>query len=137
VQLRSCAYLKKQEELRQGRVSLVEIDLSRTGSHVLMAPINRIPDGKPTPYAACIRRAWKSFEVEYYHLSLRERLPAIAVPLRHEDPCVAFDLQEMFDQCWDEGRYGDDIDYSKEADPPLTGDDAKWADALLREQGRR
>ena len=30
-----------------------------------------------------------------------------------------------------------DIDYSEDPDPPLTGDDARWADALLREQGRR
>ena len=75
-------YLKKQEELRQGGVSLVEINLNRTGNHVFMVPFNRIPEGQPTPYAACIRRAWKPFELEYYRLPLRERLPAIAIPLR-------------------------------------------------------
>ena len=45
-------YLKKQEELRQGGVSLVEINLNRTGSHVFMVPFNRIPEGHATPYAA-------------------------------------------------------------------------------------
>jgi hypothetical protein len=130
-------YRKKQEELREGGVSMVEIDLIRTGSHVLMVPFSRIPEGKPTPYAACIRRAWKQFDLEYYPLAIRERLPAIAIPLRSEDPYVPLDLQAIFDQCWEEGRYGDDINYSEDPAPPLTGDDAKWADALLREQGRR
>jgi len=130
-------YLKKQEELRQGGVSLVEINLNRAGSHVLMVPFNRIPEGQPTPYAACIRRGWKPSELEYYRLPLRERLPAIAIPLRCEDPCAVLDLQAMLEQCWEEGRYGDDIDYREDPDPPLRGDDAQWADALLREQGRR
>ena len=30
----------------------------------------------------------------------------------------------------------DDIDYREEPDAPLSGDDARWADALLREGGR-
>ncbi len=130
-------YLKKQEELRQGDVSLVKINLNRTGSHALMVPLRRIPDGQPASYAACIRRGWNPLDIEYYPFPMRERLPAIAIPLRREDPFVPLDLQAMLDQCWEEGRYGDDIDYREDADPPLTGDDARWADALLREEGRR
>jgi Protein of unknown function (DUF4058) len=130
-------YLRKQEELRQGGVSLAEINLNRTGSHVFMVALNRIPEGQATPYAACIRRAWKPFHLEYYRVPLRECLPAIAVPLRPEDSSVPLDLQAVLDECCDEGRYIDDIDYRKDADPPLTGDDARWADAFLREQGRR
>ncbi len=130
-------YLKKQEELRQGGVSLVEINLNRTGSHVLMLPFNRIPDGHPTPYAACIRRSWKPLDIEYDRFPLRERLPAIAIPLRKDDPFVPLALQAMLDECWEEGRYSEDIDYHQDPDPPLTSDDAGWADALLREQGRR
>jgi Protein of unknown function (DUF4058) len=55
-------YMNKQEELRRGGVSLVEINLNRTGSHVLSVPFDRIPEGRHTPYAACIRRGWKSLE---------------------------------------------------------------------------
>jgi hypothetical protein len=130
-------YLKKQEELRQGGVSSVEINLNRTGSHVLMVAFNRIPSGQSTPYAACIRRAWKPLDFEYYRFPLRERLPAIAIPLRRDDPFVPLDLQAMLDECWEEGRYAGDIDYREDPAPPLTGDDANWADALLREHGRR
>ena len=72
------------DELRQAGVSLVEIDLNRTGSRVLSAPFELIPD-----------------------------------------------------ECAEEGRYVDDIDYGKEPNPPLDCKDAEWADTLLRDQGLR
>jgi hypothetical protein len=130
-------YVKKQDELRAGGVSLVEIDLVRTGARVLSCPIDRIPEGHRTPYAACVRRGWKPFEIEYYRIPLRERLPAIRIPLRQHDRDVALDLQAVLDRCYEEGRYSDDIDYREEPEPPLGLDDARWAETLLREQGRR
>jgi len=130
-------YLKKQEELRAGGVSLVEIDLLRAGTRVLSVPFDRIPEGHRSAYAACARRGWKPFEIEYFRIPLRERLPAIPVPLRRDDRDVALDLQSLIDQCYESGRYGDDIDYREGPDPPLPAEDAAWANALLREQGLR
>ncbi len=130
-------YIKKQEELREGQVSLVEIDLLRAGSRILSLPFDRIPEGHHSPYAACARRGWLPFRIEFYRLPLRERLPAIAIPLRHDDLDVPLDLQSVLDQCYEAGRYGDDVDYREEPDPPLEPDDARWAEALLRDQGRR
>jgi len=130
-------YVKKQEELKAGAVSLVEIDLLRTGSRVLSAPFELIPEGHRTPYSVCVRRGWKPLEFEYYRIPLRERLPAIAIPLRQSDPDVPLDLQALIDQCYETARYDDDIDYREEPDPPLQREDAKWADTLLREQGFR
>jgi hypothetical protein len=130
-------YIKKQNELRQAGVSLVEIDLNRTGSRVLAAPFELIPDGHRTPYAACVRRGSKPLVFEYYRLPLRERLPAIAIPLRQADRDIPLDLQSVLDECSEEGRYADDIDYRKEPDPPLNLEDTKWADGLLRAQGFR
>lgn len=130
-------YLKKQTELRDGRVSLVEIDLFRTGTRVMVAPFERIPDGHRTPYAACVRRGWKSAEIEYYRIPLTERLPAISIPLRQSDPDAVLDLQSLIDRCYEEARYEDDIDDREEPDPPLSGDLLQWANALLRERGRR
>ncbi len=129
-------YLKKQNELRAGSVSLVEIDLLRSGNRVMCAPFELIPEGHRTPYAACVRRGWKPLEIEYYRLPLRERLPAFGIPLRETDPDAPLDLQAVVDQCYELAVY-DDIDYREDPDPPLIGDDARWADALLREQGRR
>ncbi len=68
-------YAKKQEELRSGGVSLVEIDLLRTGTRVLSVPMERIPEGHRTAYAACVRRGWKPFEIEYYRIPLRDACP--------------------------------------------------------------
>jgi hypothetical protein len=104
---------------------------------VLSVPFDRIPEGHRSPYAVCARRGWKPFEIEYYRIPLRERLPAISIPLRPADPDVALDLQSLIDQCYESGRYGDDINYREEPDPPLSAEDAGWANALLCEQGRR
>jgi hypothetical protein len=130
-------YEKKQKELKDGNVSLVEIDLLRAGARVLSVPFDRIPDGHRTPYAVCVRRGWKPFEIEYYRIPLRDRLPAIAIPLRRDDRDVPLDLQALLDQCYEIGRYGIEIDYRDEPEPPLGPDDTKWADALLRERSKR
>jgi len=130
-------YEKKQEEMREGGVSLVEIDLLRGGERVLAVPFDRIPEGKRTPYAVCCRRGWKSFEFEYFPIPLRERLPILPIPLRQEDSDVVLDLQALIDECYATGRYGDDIDYREEPEPPLSPEDAGWTDRLLREAGRR
>ena len=59
-----------------------------------------------------------------------------AIPLRPTDRDVPLDLQAIFEQCYRNGGY-DDIDYRSEPDPPLSAEDAAWADALLRNQGKR
>ncbi len=130
-------YLRKQEELREGGVSLVEIDLLRGGTRVLAVPLDRIPEGKRTPYAVCSRRGWKAFEIAFFPIPLRERLPVIPIPLRQQDSDVVLDLQGLIDECYESGRYDDDIDYREEPEPPLAAEDAAWADRLLREAGRR
>ena len=107
------------------------------GRRVLAAPFELIPEGHRTPYAACVRRGWKPLEIEFYRLPLRERLPAIRIPLRQADQDVALDLQALIDRCYEEARYEDDIDYHAEPEPSLDADDARWADALLRDCGRR
>jgi hypothetical protein len=76
-------------------------------------------------------------QVEYYRLPLGERLSVIPIPIRQTDRDVPLDLQSLIDECYEVGRYGDDIDYSDAPEPPLKSDDARWADALLRAQGRR
>jgi hypothetical protein len=130
-------YLQKQEELLQGRVSLVEIDLLRSGQWVLAVPRGRIPPFYRTPYQVCVRRGWRHATAEVYRAPLRERLPIIKVPLRESDPDVPLDLQASLDQCYRNGRYDEDIDYKTEPEPPLGPEDSSWANELLRGQGRR
>jgi hypothetical protein len=47
------------------------------------------------------------------------------------------DLQPLMEQCYRNGRYGATINYKLELDPPLAGEDGKWADEMLRLAGKR
>ena len=67
---------------------------------------------------------------------MRERLPIIRIPLRQTDTDITLDLQSLLDHAYRTGRY-DDVDYRNEPEPPLDVDDARWADELLRREGRR
>ncbi len=131
-------YMRKQRELIDGEVSQVEIDLLRVGEWTVSVGMYQVPDShRDTPYRVVVRRGWKPFEAQLYAVTLRERLPNIAVPLRETDADVPLDLQAVLDRSYDYGGYQDDIDYAAEPDPRLGDDDAAWADALLREKGLR
>jgi hypothetical protein len=130
------AYHTKQQELIAGGVNLIEIDLLRDGAYMLTAPPANVPDKYMWPYRICVFRAARPSRAEVYRTSLREPLPAIRVPLRTEDQDVTLDLQALINLSWENGGY-EDIDYRQEPIPPLVGDDAVWADALLREKGLR
>ncbi len=130
-------YRKKQREMLEGKVSLVEIDLLRTGTFVLSIPPRKIPSAYRTPYRVVVRRGWKPREAELYAVSLRQPLPTIKVPLRETDSDVSLDLQTLLRQAYDNGGYENDIDYEVAPDPPLEESDAAWVDALLRGKGLR
>jgi hypothetical protein len=130
-------YLQKEHELRQAAVSLVEIDLVRAGHRILAGSPYAIPQPQRTAYIACVRRGWRPTPLEVHRLPLRERLKAIAIPLRQTDRDVALDLQPLVDQAYRNGRYELEFDYRQPPDPPLDAEDAAWADALLHSQGRR
>jgi hypothetical protein len=130
-------YLKKQAELLGGKVSLVEIDLLRAGKPVLAVTPGHMRRLHSTPFRVVVRRGWKPSQAEFYPVPLRERLPAIRIPLRETDSDVPLDLQSILDHGYDDGGYQDDLDYETDPNPPLEADDAAWADALLREKGLR
>jgi hypothetical protein len=125
-------YRRKQKELQDGHVSLVEIDLLRSGQHALAVPRSRLPKRARTPYKACVRRGWKSDTWEVYPLPLRSRLHTIKIPLRETDADVPLKLQALIEQCYKNGGYDEDLDYREPLDPPLDPNDAAWADELLR-----
>ncbi len=131
------AYEQKQQELRTAGVNLVEIDLLRAGPYVLSAAAEGVPLPYLVPYRISVVRASRPQIAEMYRVSLRERLPIIRVPLRETDPDAHLDIQELIDKAYENGGYDVEIDYRVDPFPPLQGDDADWADALLREKKRR
>ena len=131
------AFQKKQQECLKGRVSLVEIDLIRGGEHNLVVPEGFIPPKHRLSPRACVTLAWEPSEVSYYPISIRQRLPAIHIPLRQTDPPATLDIQAVFDLAYANGDYGADIDYRAAPEVKLTPEEAQWADAHLRDQGLR
>jgi hypothetical protein len=129
-------YIQKQRDFLDAKVNLVEIDLVRAGNFVLAIPENRLPSVCRAPYMVCIRRATRRDEAELYPMPLRQPLPNIPVPLRPSDQDVVLPLQPLLDACYRDGRY-DRIDYGPEPVPRLGEADARWADSILREAGRR
>ncbi len=129
-------YRQKQEEMRLGKVNLVEIDLLRSGQRVFMVPPQEVPPDRRTLYQACIWRARKPSTWEHYTFPLNKPLPAIPIPLRKQDNDVLLHLQPLIEQCYENGRYRN-LDYGRPLDPPLTGDDAVWTEQLLRDANGR
>jgi len=130
-------YLTKQQQMLDGGVNLVEIDLLRAGRWVLAVLPGFVPRDYQEPYRICVVRADQSTVAEVYRVALREPLPTIRIPLRSEDQDVPLQLQTLIDAAYVNGRYGDDIDYREDPDPELIGPEAEWADRVLREQGLR
>ena len=123
-------YLTKAESLRLGGVSLVEIDLLRTGMRGLPIPDETLLPGQRTAYRAVVKRGWVPRKVEVYPISLRARLPVIRIPLRETDADVPLDLQRVIEQVYENGSYALTTDYSRSPSPPLEEADAAWAKEL-------
>lgn len=121
-------YLRKQAEVLASDVHLVEIDLLRAGAPTVALP--------PSPagargYRVVVTRATDRTRRELYQVSIRDRLPRVAIPLRPTDPDAVLDLQAVLDEAYAKGAYGLRVDYTAPPVPPLEGDDAVWARELL------
>lgn len=129
-------YHRKQRECRESHTSLVEIDLLRDGPRAMAIPERWVPSRCQTPYRVSVMRGWAPTKFEVYAAPLRRRLPDIRVPLRENETYVVLELQPLIDQAYQNGGY-DDIDYKLPPEPPLEGEDAVWADELLKNCGLR
>ncbi len=130
-------YQFKQQDYLQSSTSLVEIDLLRRGSFTLPVPEElrrKRPPG--THYHICSSRAWRPGTRELYSWALRDRVPAIRIPLRPEDKDIVLDLQPLIDRCYEVGRYYEGR-FAENPEPPFPADEAAWVDERLREAGLR
>ncbi|MBI4613107.1 MAG: DUF4058 family protein [Planctomycetes bacterium] len=118
-------YLRKREEILRSASHLVEIDLLRGGE--------RLPTVEPLPagdFHAFVSRAERRPRVRVRSWTLRERIPAVAVPLAESDPDVELDLQAVFEAHYDRSGYDYSLDPRAPIDPPLEPGDAAWAKEL-------
>jgi hypothetical protein len=129
-------YRQKQQQLLAGGVSLVEVDLIRSGPWILCVPEGLVPYDRRGLYHVCVSRGWRPTKYEVYPVRLQDRLPAIRVPLRRSDPDAVLDLQSLIDQVYENGSYGYDVDYARPPRPPLPDAEAEWARNRLNDVTR-
>ena len=125
-------YLAKQNEFIDAEVNLVEIDLLREGTWVLAAEKEIYPERLKGPYRVCVVRAESSEEAELYPAGFSAPLPTIQIPLRPADKDVLLPLQVLVNKAYENGRYGNDLDYSIMPVPPLEQDEHAWISEYLK-----
>ncbi len=92
----------------------------------------------PSPYAIYLSRTERRPLTQVWTASLRQRLPAVPVPLLQPDPDVILDLQAAVGACFALVGYERLLDYADPPPPPpLEEEDAAWLDDLLHGAGLR
>lgn len=119
------SFHNKQQDLLQGGVNLVEIDLLREGDWSLTVPQTEVPDTHAYPYRVIVIRGHRPKFAECYPTSVRLPLPVINVPLRVTENNVLLELQPLIHAAWERGDYAD-IDYAKALCPRFRPDDEAW-----------
>ena len=79
----------------------------------------------------------KPGQCEVYRIPLRGPLPTLRIPLRVKDKDAELNLQAILDLAYRKGRYYSTLDYDELPDPPLRGDDSRWAQTLVRKAKKR
>lgn len=123
-------YLDKRARVLSSTAHLLEIDLLRKGQ--------RVPMQQPLPpvsYFVFLSRANRRPLTEVWPIRLQDRLPMVPVPLQAPDPDIQLDLQAAFDMAYDTFGYDLSVDYTRPPEVPLEGNDAAWAEELLRAAG--
>lgn len=122
------AYLAKRRELLRGPTHLVEIDLLRGGPPM---PLEARPEGD---YSVLVCRAGQRPAAGYWPVRLRDPLPVVPIPLRPPEPDARVDLQDVLHRTYDGPGYESFI-YDGAPEPPLSSEDASWAERLVPRGG--
>ena len=131
------AYRAKRRDYVAAGVNVVEIDLLRGGARTVDVDgmgYSRRYARLGEHYTICASRRVVPGRREVYPCPLRERLPAIRIPLRATDPDVPLDLQALVDRCYTTGRYWK-LDYTRPLWPAPAEADAAWIAARLAAAG--
>jgi hypothetical protein len=124
-------YEAKRRQMLYTLTNLVEIDLLRAGEPMEMKPLPK------SNYRILVRAGWERPRARLYAFSMRQPIPDLPVPLRRGEKEVLLFPGKLLSEIYDRARYDISIDYRQPPEPPLTPEDAAWADELLRAKGLR
>ncbi len=127
-------YEKKRRRLLNSCIHLVEIDLLRGGEPM---PVWTEGDGRQGRYRILVSRADRRPQADLYLFDLFDPIPPFPLPLRPGDKEPWVELGPLLNDLYDRARYDLEVDYAVEPVPPLTEEEAAWADPWLREKGLR
>jgi hypothetical protein len=131
-------YVRKQREILRNPAHLIEIDLLRGGLHTVAVPREAVLSRTDYDYIVSLRRARvKKNRFEVWPFTVQESMPTIWIPLTEGWPDFPLDLPSIWQETYRLGRWGKALDYSRDPEPALPPDDARWMDSLLRSTGVR
>lgn len=125
-------YLRKRLAVLGSFTHLVEIDLLRAGEPMPVRGWTGVSD-----YRLLISRSNYRPRALLIPFSIRQLIPRCAVPLDADATEPDIDIGALLHTIYERAAYDLRIDYRRDPDPPLTGDDRVWADQLLRRSGLR
>lgn len=131
------AYLSKRQAAKGEGANLVEIDLVTQGQPTLEYSRDGLPEWD---HAVTVTRAGYAEKYEIYTSTVQKRLPRFRLPLASDDRDTVLDLQAAFSRSFEQGGFGQKIDYRKDLGLPksgLTAMDRAWMVDLLRARGLR
>jgi hypothetical protein len=117
-------FLAKRGQILNSPAHLVEIDLLRVGDAMPSE------DRPACTYSVAVSRAGDRPVAGFWPIGLRERLPAIPIPLRPPHPDAQLDLQALLHRIYDAAGYAYYI-YEGSPSPALAPEDAAWARSLI------
>lgn len=126
------SYLDKRHLVMESTTNLVEIDLLRSGNRIPAASL--LP---PCDYLIHVSRRQKRPRATIWPVRLAQRLPEVPIPLRDGDSDLLIDLQTILNFVYERAGYDAILDYQSPPEPPLSPEQAEWADAVLRRAGLR
>ena len=74
---------------------------------------------------------------DLYSFNVRQPIPDFPLPLQPDDEEPLIELNRILHDLYERAGYDLRINYRGSPMPPLEGEDAAWADALLRDAGLR
>jgi hypothetical protein len=127
-------YLEKRQEGKIAGANLVEIDLVLQGQPTLDYSRDGLPEWD---YAVTVTRSTQPERYEIYTATIQKRLPRFRLPLASDDRDTVLDLQAAFARCYDQGGFGEKLDYKRDPAATLREPDRKWLAELLKQQKLR
>lgn len=127
-------YRAKRAELLDSETSLVEIDLLRAGLHTVAVPADSLRERSVVwNYLICLHDVSDRWRFKVWPLTLNDFLPTLPIPLGNDYPPVLLDLQAVFNECYDTGRYRSLLRYNEPPEVPLSENEARWAQEYLHD----